>query len=124
MDGLLAGLPRIGDVAQRLAVNFREAGLVAHQQGANLEARLAALGEEAAKTAQISETSTASILEAIVALQGQAKETESDLLAASTHVTEAHDAALAPMTNISVSARGESTSTATPAEPGGGKRGC
>src|SRR3546814_7391556 len=49
MDGLLAGLPRIDDVAQRLAVNFREAGLVAHQQGANLEARLAALGEEAAK---------------------------------------------------------------------------
>src|SRR3546814_9246204 len=103
MDGLLAGLPRIDDAAQRLAVNFREAGLVAHQQGANLEARLAALGEEAAKTAQISETSTASILEAIVALQGQAKETESDLLAASTHVTEAHDAALAHMTNISVS---------------------
>nr|WP_179496131.1 hypothetical protein [Sphingopyxis sp. JAI108] len=111
MDGLLAGLPRIDDVAQRLAVNFREAGLVAHQQGANLEARLAALGEEAAKAAQTSETSTASILEAIVALQGQAKETESDLLSASAQVTDAHDAALARMSNVAVSARDEMTST-------------
>src|SRR3546814_3931935 len=67
MDGLLAGLPRIDDVAQRLAVNFREAGLVAHQQGANLEAQLAALGEEAAKAAQTGADSTATVLEAIVA---------------------------------------------------------
>src|SRR3546814_18227077 len=35
MDGLLAGLPRIDAVAQRPAVNFREAGLVAHPPGAN-----------------------------------------------------------------------------------------
>jgi hypothetical protein len=111
MDGLLAGLPRIDDVAQRLAVNFREAGLVAHQQGANLEARLAALGEEAARTAQTSDTATASILEAIVALQGQAKETESDLLTVSAQVTDAHGAALAQMTSLAVSARGEMTST-------------
>jgi hypothetical protein len=90
MDGLLAGLPRIDDVAQRLAVNFREAGLVAHQQGANLEARLAALGEEAAKAAQTGEPSTATVLEAIVALQEQAKETESDLLAASAQVADAY----------------------------------
>src|SRR3546814_8596873 len=89
------------DVCTSDLVNFREAGLVAHQQGANLEARLAALGEEAAKAAQTSETSTASILEAIVALQGQAKETESDLLAASAQVTDAHDAALAHITTIS-----------------------
>ncbi|MBU0825490.1 MAG: hypothetical protein KKB78_13860, partial [Alphaproteobacteria bacterium] len=75
MDGLLAGLPRIDDVAQRLAVNFREAGLVAHQQGASLEAKLAELGEAAAKTAQTGETATASILEAIVALQEQGKDT-------------------------------------------------
>src|SRR3546814_18770948 len=87
MDGLLAGLPRIDEVAQRRAVNFREAGLVAHQQGANLEARLAALGEEAAKAAHTSEPSTASILEAIVALQGKAKKTESDLLSASAQET-------------------------------------
>src|SRR5690606_1372032 len=60
MDGLLAGLPRIDDVAQRLAVNFREAGLVAHQQGASLEAKLAALAEEAAKAAQTGEASAAS----------------------------------------------------------------
>ncbi|MBA3942307.1 MAG: hypothetical protein C0520_13960, partial [Sphingopyxis sp.] len=57
MDGLLAGLPRIDDVAQRLAVNFREAGLVAHQQGASLEAKLAALAEEATKAAQAGESS-------------------------------------------------------------------
>lgn len=105
MDGLLAGLPRIDDVAQRLAVNFREAGLVAHQQGANLEARLAALGEEAAKAAQTGTESTVTMLEAIVALQEQTKETESDLLAASTQVADAQKAALAHMTSIAASAR-------------------
>ena len=111
MDGLLAGLPRIDDVAQRLAVNFREAGLVAHQQGASLEAKLAELGEAAAKTAQTGETATASILEAIVALQEQGKETETGLLAASTQVSSAHDAALARMTSASASARDDMTST-------------
>ena len=113
MDGLLAGLPRIDDVAQRLAVNFREAGLVAHQQGANLEARLAALGEEAAKAAQTGEASTASILEAIVALQEQTKETESDLLAASAQVTDAHDLTLAKMTQVAATARDDMASTVT-----------
>lgn len=111
MDGLLAGLPRIDDVAQRLAVNFREAGLVAHQQGASLEAKLAELGEAAATTAQTGETATASILEAIVALQEQSKETETGLLAASTQVSSAHDAALARITSTSASARDEMTST-------------
>lgn len=105
MDGLLAGLPRIDDVAQRLAVNFREAGLVAHQQGANLEARLAALGEEAAKAARTGTESTVTMLEAIVALQEQTKETESDLLAASTQVADAQKAALAHMTSVAASAR-------------------
>ncbi|MDO9369765.1 MAG: hypothetical protein Q7T68_14455 [Sphingopyxis sp.] len=113
MDGLLAGLPRIDDVAQRLAVNFREAGLVAHQQGANLEARLAALGEEAAKAAQSGEASTASILEAIVALQEQAKETETDLLAASAQVTDAHGITLAQMTQVAATTRDTMTSTVT-----------
>lgn len=111
MDGLLAGLPRIDDVAQRLAVNFREAGLVAHQQGANLEARLAALGEEVAKAAQTGEASTASILEAIVALQEQAKETEADLLAASAQVTDAHGLVLAQMTQIAATSRDDMKST-------------
>ncbi|GGJ39026.1 hypothetical protein CDQ92_12870 [Sphingopyxis bauzanensis] len=111
MDGLLAGLPRIDDVAQRLAVNFREAGLVAHQQGASLEAKLAELGEAAATTAQTGETATASILEAIVALQEQSKETETGLLAASTQVSSAHDAALARITIASASARDDMTST-------------
>jgi len=111
MDGLLAGLPRIDDVAQRLAVNFREAGLVAHQQGASLEAKLAELGDAAAKTAQTGETATASILEAIVALQEQGKETEAGLFAASTQVSNAHDAALARMTSASASARDDMAST-------------
>lgn len=111
MDGLLAGLPRIDDVAQRLAVNFREAGLVAHQQGANLEARLAALGEEAARAAQAGQASTEALLETLVVLQEQTKETESGLLAASAQVTEAHDAALARVTETAASARGEMTET-------------
>ncbi|WP_411342145.1 hypothetical protein V6U71_10240 [Sphingopyxis sp. J-6] len=111
MDGLLAGLPRIDDVAQRLAVNFREAGLVAHQQGANLEARLAALGEEAAKTAQTSEAATTSVLEAMVALQGQTKETEADLLAASAQVTGAHGTALAQIAKGAASARDDMSAT-------------
>jgi hypothetical protein len=111
MDGLLAGLPRIDDVAQRLAVNFREAGLVAHQQGANLEAKLAALGEEASKTAHAGQASTAAILEAIVALQEQTKETETELLAASAQVTDAQGAALARLTGVAASARDDMAST-------------
>ena len=47
MDGLLAGLPRVDDVAQRLAENFSRAGRDAHQHGANLEAQLALLTERA-----------------------------------------------------------------------------
>lgn len=111
MDGLLAGLPRIDDVAQRLAVNFREAGLVAHQQGASLEAKLAALGEEAARTAQAGQASTEGILEAIVALQEQTKETEGGLIAASAQVAAAHDAALARLTETAAAARGDMTDT-------------
>ncbi|SEH18373.1 hypothetical protein SAMN05428974_2604 [Sphingopyxis sp. YR583] len=113
MDGLLAGLPRIDDVAQRLAVNFREAGLVAHQQGANLEAKLAALGEEAAKAAQTGTESTATMLEAIVALQEQTKETETDLLATSAQVVDAQNLALARMTQTAASARDDMASTVT-----------
>lgn len=111
MDGLLAGLPRIDDVAQRLAVNFREAGFVAHQQGANLEAKLAALGEEAAKAAQSGTESTAAVLEAIVALQEQTKETETNLLAASTQVSDVQDLALARMTQTAASARDDMATT-------------
>jgi hypothetical protein len=47
MEGLLAGLPRVDDVAQRLAENFSQAGRVAHQHGANLEAQLALLTDRA-----------------------------------------------------------------------------
>jgi hypothetical protein len=111
MDGLLAGLPRIDDVAQRLAVNFREAGLVAHQQGANLEARLAALAEEAAKAAQTGEASAASLHEAMGALQEQAKDAGERLLATSSQVTDAQDLALARMTQTAATARDDMKST-------------
>jgi hypothetical protein len=113
MDGLLAGLPRIDDVAQRLAVNFREAGLVAHQQGASLEARLAALAEEAAKAAQTGEASAASLHDAIGALRVQAQEAETGLLAASAKVSDVHGAALAQVSSAAVSARSELTATVT-----------
>ncbi|MGV7120906.1 hypothetical protein [Sphingopyxis sp. 550A] len=111
MDGLLAGLPRIDDVAQRLAVNFREAGLVAHQQGANLEARLAALSEEATRVAETGGVSAASLHEAIGALQQQAKDTEAGLAEASAHITEAHDIAFARMTQAAASARDDLKAT-------------
>lgn len=111
MDGLLAGLPRIDDVAQRLAVNFREAGLVAHQQGANLEAKLAALGEEAAKAAQTGEASAATIHEAIGSLRQQATEAETGLLATSAQVAEAQDVALARMAQAAATARDDMKST-------------
>ncbi|PZQ22107.1 MAG: hypothetical protein DI569_09415 [Sphingopyxis macrogoltabida] len=112
MDGLLAGLPRIDDVAQRLAVNFREAGLVAHQQGASLEATLAALGEEAAKAAQTGEASGARLTDTIAALREQASETEAGLLAVSAQVTGAQGAALAQVTAATANARNDMTATA------------
>src|SRR3546814_11638060 len=90
MDGLLAGLPRIDDVAQRLAVNFREAGLVAHQQGAILEARLAALAEEATRAAETGPASATSLDEAIAALQARTKPTQAELLAASDKFSDRH----------------------------------
>ncbi len=111
MDGLLAGLPRIDDVAQRLAVNFREAGLVAHQQGANLEAKLAALAEEAVKAAQTGESSAAGLHEVIGALQEQTQQVEAGLLAVSAQVTEAHDTALGRITQNAASARDTMTAT-------------
>lgn len=111
MDGLLAGLPRIDDVAQRLAVNFREAGLVAHQQGANLEARLAALAEEAGKAAQTGEASAASLSDAIETLRRRADETETSLVAVASQVTDAHGVALAQMAQASATARDDLKTT-------------
>lgn len=111
MDGLLAGLPRIDDVAQRLAVNFREAGLVAHQQGANLEARLAALAEEAAKAAQVGQDSAAALDEAIGGLRAQSKDAENELLAASAQVTGAHGKALAQITGSAATIRDDLSAT-------------
>ena len=111
MDGLLAGLPRIDDVAQRLAGNFREAGLVAHQQGASLEAKLAALAEEAVKAAETGEASAATLHDAIGSLEARTKQAETDMLAASAQVTGAHDATLAQITQVAAALHHELTST-------------
>ena len=111
MDGLLAGLPRIDDVAQRLAGNFREAGLVAHQQGASLEAKLAALAEEAVKAAQTGEASATALHDAIGSLEARTKQAETELLAASAQVTSAHDATLAQVTRVAGALHHELTST-------------
>jgi hypothetical protein len=111
MDGLLAGLPRIDDVAQRLAGNFREAGLVAHQQGASLEAKLAALAEEAVKAAETGEASAATLHDAIGSLEARTKRAETDLLAVSAQVTGAHDATLAQITQVAAALHHELTST-------------
>ena len=111
MDGLLAGLPRIDDVAQRLAGNFREAGLVAHQQGASLEAKLAALADEAVKAAEAGEASAASLHDAIGSLEARTKQAETDMLAVSAQVTGAHEATLAQVTQVATALHHELTST-------------
>lgn len=103
MDGLLAGLPRIDDVAQRLAGNFRDAGLAAHQQGASLEAQLAALSEEASKSARIGDAAASTLQNAIGAIETRTKQVEAELLATSTQVTDAHAVTLAQMTNTAAS---------------------
>lgn len=111
MDGLLAGLPRIDDVAQRLAGNFREAGLVAHQQGASLEAKLAALAEEAVKAAETGEASAATLDAAIGSLEARTKQAETELLAASAQVTGAHETTLAQVTQTAAALHHELTTT-------------
>lgn len=111
MDGLLAGLPRIDDVAQRLAGNFREAGLVAHQQGASLEAKLAALAEEAVKAAETGEASAATLHDAIGSLEARTKQAETDMLAVSAQVTGAHEATLAQVSQVATALHHELTST-------------
>lgn len=111
MDGLLAGLPRIDDVAQRLAGNFRDAGLVAHQQGASLEAQLAALGEEAVKAAQTGDAAATALHDAIGAIEARTKQAETDLLAASTQVTDAHGLALAQMSSTAASVQSDLSAT-------------
>lgn len=45
METVLAGLPKVDVVAQRMAENVRQAGLIAHKHGSNLEAKIAAIGE-------------------------------------------------------------------------------
>ncbi len=45
VETVLAGLPKVDVVAQRMAENVRQAGLIAHKHGSNLEAKLAAIGD-------------------------------------------------------------------------------
>lgn len=75
IDGLLAGLPKVDAVAQRMADNIRHAGLVAHQHGANLEAQLAAVTEQGAGAAHMAE-------QAIARLHDVIAQTKTDSVAA------------------------------------------
>lgn len=49
-DGLLAGLPKVDDVATRLTDNLREAGRTAHQHGSAIEAQIATLSHVSEQT--------------------------------------------------------------------------
>ncbi|WP_337827774.1 hypothetical protein [Pseudonocardia sp. TMWB2A] len=53
VEGLLAGLPRIDDVAARLTENLREAGRSAHQHGSALEAQIAALNDQSERVSEV-----------------------------------------------------------------------
>lgn len=97
MDGLLSGLPRIDDVAQRLSSNFREAGLVAHQHGAQLEVQLASMTEEAARAAEQANSAAAGLREALDALRALSDDTQSSLVTATKKVAEAQTASLSAM---------------------------
>lgn len=97
MDGLLTGLPRVDDVAQRLAQNFRDAGLAAHQHGAQLEAQIASLGDSADKAARQSDVAVATLRDAIDTLQSLSQDTETGLVSASEKVAEVQTNALSAM---------------------------
>lgn len=97
MDGLLSGLPRVDDVAQRLAQNFREAGLAAHQHGAQLEAQIASLGDSSDKAARQSDVAVATLRDAIDTLQSLSQDTENGLVSASEKVAEVQSGALSAM---------------------------
>ena len=111
MDGLLAGLPKIDTVVQRLATNFREAGLAAHQQGATLEAQLAALSEAAGHSAQTSESAATALRETIANLKSESLDTCASLTAASKDMTSAHEAAVAHLAESSTAARSDVATT-------------
>lgn len=96
MEGLLAGLPRIDTVAQRLSDNFREAGSVAHQHGAGLEAQLATLAEMAGKAGDTTTQAAAALDLAMSEMEIRAKssgdmlrQTSDNVAAASLAATDA-----------------------------------
>lgn len=97
MDGLLSGLPRIDDVAQRLSSNFREAGLVAHQHGAQLEAKLAAIGEESTRAAEQAEHAIANLEQNLASLRQLSEDTQNGLTSAAQKVAEVQGASLSAM---------------------------
>jgi hypothetical protein len=97
MDGLLSGLPRVDDVAQRLTTNFREAGLTAHQQGGQLEAHLASLADQSARATAQAETATKQLNEALETLTHLSADTARGLTSASEKVAETQAAALTAM---------------------------
>lgn len=107
MEGLLNGLPRIDDVATRLASNFREAGLVAHQQGAQLEAHLASLDQEAASAAQSAQHAASELEKALTNLRALSDDTQNGLAAASAKVSETQSQTLAAMSRGTAAMRQE-----------------
>ncbi|MEY4268856.1 MAG: hypothetical protein RLZZ58_72 [Pseudomonadota bacterium] len=94
MEGILAGLPKIDTVAQRLADSFRQAGLVAHQQGASLEAQLAAIGEQGARTAQDVENAAAALTARAAELKVEGDATTAAAIANSTRIAAATESSL------------------------------
>ncbi len=111
MEGLLAGLPKIDAVAQRLSDNFREAGLVAHQQGASLEAKLATLAEEAGRTTEQTSASVSTLKTLLEDIGVQTNHTESSIVSASGNIASTHEASLEKLTQLAQSARDRMTST-------------
>lgn len=97
MNGLLNGLPRVDDVAQRLTQNFRDAGLAAHQHGAQLEAQIASLGESAEQSARQNDIAVATLRDAMESLQNLSQDTENGLVTASEKVATIQTHALSAM---------------------------
>lgn len=87
MEGLLAGLPRIDAVAQRLADNFREAGSIAHQHGSSLEAKLATVAEQASKAGESSLAAAAALQNALAEMEVRARNADDALRQTSDTIT-------------------------------------
>lgn len=68
MDGLSVALPKVDEVAQRAAENFRSAGQSAYQYGGQLEERIAALQAEASEAERAISTVEAAMTQRVAAM--------------------------------------------------------